>query len=337
MVNANWLGDVLFSTPALRAIRKKFPEATLACLVPPRCVEVLRGNPHVNDVIACPDGDTVLSWPQLARVFFEVRKRRFDTAIFFHRSKTKVFLAWLAGIPERAGYRVGSRVRFLTKSFPEPQGRYHRTDYFLNLLRHLEIPEDGRTPDFVPAEKAEVRAQALLARHGVASREPYAVVHPGGNWDLKRWPVSHFAEWIRLFQAEFPHKVFLCGTSGEAALSDEIRSSFSHDRVISLCGETTLDELAAILRRARLLLSNDSGPIHLAASQKTPIVGLFGPTSAEETGPLSDGEVRILQKDVGCEVPCYFRACDHRVCMEWLTPAEAFEKTKELLGEAVAR
>ncbi|MGH7197414.1 MAG: lipopolysaccharide heptosyltransferase II [Candidatus Omnitrophota bacterium] len=334
IVNVNWLGDVLFSTPAIRALRKKFPEATLACLAPPRCAEVLRRNPHLNDVIICPDEDSVLSWPRLAATFFELRKKRFDTAIFFHRSKTKVFMAWLAGVPERIGYRVGSRIRFLTKSVPEPGTPLHRTDYFLRLLRDLGIPEEGRTPDFVPSKEAEAQAEALLADEGVAKRENYVVVHPGGNWDLKRWPVSHFVEWTRLFRKEFPHKVLVCGTPAETGLSAGIKSHFKDNGVVSLCGKTSLDVLAVLLRGAKLLLSNDSGPIHLAASQRTPIVGVFGPTSDEETGPLSEGGVRIVKKDVGCQIPCYFRACDTRVCMDWLTPEEVFKKTKELLGEA---
>ncbi len=337
IVNVNWLGDVLFSTPAIRALRKKFPKAYLACLAPPRCAEVLKGNPHLDEVILCTDKDTILSWPRLGTTLAELRKKRFDTAIFFHRSKTKGFLARLAGIPERIGTRTGSRRRFLTKTLPEPEGRLHRTDYFLNLLRHLDVPEDGRTPDFVPAKEDEARAKALLAEAGIREDGEFVVVHPGGNWDLKRWPVSHFIEWTRLFQETFPTKVLLCGTPSEAALSDEIQSHFKCNRVASICGKTSLGALAAILRRAKILLSNDSGPIHLAASQRTPIVGVFGPTSEAETGPLSLGAVRILRKDVGCQVPCYFRSCDHRVCMEWLSPREVFEKTKELIGETVAR
>jgi lipopolysaccharide heptosyltransferase II len=323
IVNANWLGDVLFSTPALRALRKKFPEAHLACLAPARCAEVLRGNPHLDEVILCTDRDTVLSWPEFARVAWKLRKKRFDTVLFFHRSKTKALLARLAGIPERIGARSASGL--------------HRTDETLGMLASLGIPDDGRAPEFIPSEEARSRSAALLAEAGMAGNDPFVVVHAGGNWDLKRWPAAHFTEWMRLFLEHFPHKVILCGTAAESALCDEIRRPFDVRRVVSLCGRTTLGELAAVLGRAELLLSNDSGPIHLAASQRTPLVGLFGPTSPERTGPVSEGAVRIIQKDVGCQVPCYFRSCDHRVCMEWLSPREVFERTKELLGETVSR
>jgi len=99
--------------------------------------------------------------------------------------------------------------------------------------------------------------------------------------------------------------------------------------VVSLCGKTTLDVLARLLKGAEFLLSNDSGPIHLAASQKTKLIGLFGPTSPVLTGPVSDAPMSILWKDVGCEVPCYYRSCNYRVCMELVTPQEVFQKSME--------
>ena len=121
----------------------------------------------------------------------------------------------------------------------------------------------------------------------------------------------------------------VCGTRSEKGLADEIAARFSDGRAVSLSGETSLGELAALLKRARFLVSNDSGPIHLAASQKTKILGLFGPTSRELTGPISDGPVRILSKDVGCRVPCYFHDCDYRVCMELITPEEVFTACRD--------
>ncbi len=329
VVNANWLGDVLFSTPSIRAIRKKFPESYLACLVPFRAENVLLRNPHLNEVIVYDDRVSFLS-PSFWRMVLKLKKKNFDSAFFFHRSKTKVLLAKLAGIEERFGYSSPARDRFLTRICPAPPVSEHKIDYFLNLLECFEIPSDGRSMDFVADPAAEKKVWELLVSEGVRKGEPYAVVHAGGNWDLKRWPAEHFAQWIHLYKKEFPGKIILCGTEPENGIAIEIKSHFSKE-VLSVCGKTSFDELAHLLKNAEFLLSNDSGPIHLAAALKTKIVGIFGPTSPQLTGPISEAPVKILWKDVGCDVPCYYQSCHYRVCMDWIAPEEVFEKTKQLL------
>ncbi len=331
IVNVNWLGDVLFSTPAIRALRKRFPESYIACLLPSRLKSVFENNPYVDEVLTYDPGTFFFSLLKYAGLILKIRKDRFETAIFFHASRTKIFLTMLGGVKQRIGFGVPSKRNLLTAVYPHPGGHVHRTDVFLNLVGHLGIPQDGRTPDFFPKKGAEAELGHLLQSLSIQKREPYAVVHAGGNWPLKRWPARYFAEWIRLFRKKFGWKVFLCGTAGEENISQAIRKGMNDPGVISLCGKTSVDTLAILLRGAKLLLSNDSGPIHLAASQKTKILGLFGPTSENITGPLSDGPVRILRKAVGCEVPCYFRSCDTRICLDWLTPGEVFEETRELL------
>jgi lipopolysaccharide heptosyltransferase II len=332
IVNVNWLGDVLFSTPAIRAVRKASPKAHVACLVPARCREVLANNPYLDQVLVADDDTSFAGWPAAFALASRLRKEKFDTAIFFHRSKTKAFVARLAGIPDRLGYDVHGARRGLTRACPPPAPPFHRIDYFLGLVYALGFPEDGRGPDFFPRHEAAAELDGLFREKGLRRGEPYVIVHAGGNWDLKRWPPAHFTEWIRLFRTRFPWKVVLCGTAGEIAVAEKIRSAFTGSEVVTLCGRTSLDALALLLKGAKLLISNDSGPIHLAATQKTPILGIFGPTSAAETGPVSEGPVRIVMKDVGCEVPCYFRECDRRVCMEWITPEQAFVEAQGMLA-----
>jgi heptosyltransferase II len=330
VVNVNWLGDVLFSTPAIRAIRKKYPSSYIACLVPPRCENVLKNNPYLNEVIVSDDNTSIASLFKSLRLVLLLRKKKFDTAIFFHRSKTKAWIAKLAGIRSRKGFASHSARHLLTEVSPVPPTKLHKIDYFLYLMAGLGIPADGRGMDFISKAK-DAAIDDDLQDHGINKGEPYVVLHAGGNWDLKRWPTEHFARWIELFTANYPYKVILCGTASEENLSKEIISSVPAGRVISLCGKTSLDALAVILKNAKFLISNDSGPIHLAASQRTPILGLFGPTSERETGPISEAAVMVLRKDVGCEIPCYFRSCNHRVCMELLSPEEVYESSVRLL------
>ncbi len=333
LINANWLGDVLFSTPALRAIRKQFPKSYLACLVPYRCEEVLAANPNLDRVLVYDDRVSLASPIKFADVIFRIRRERFDTAIFFHRSKTKSLIAALAGIKERIGYRHPSGNPFLTYGFEMPR-QGHRTDYYLDLLSQVGIDSDGRFPDFFPKKEVWADFNALCLSEGLDFKSPYVVVHAGGNWALKRWPERYFVEWIRSFLKKYPWKVVMCGTQSEYALVQKIADNFDKGQVLNLAGKSSLSVLALLLKHAKMLLSNDSGPIHLAASQGTAILGVYGPTSADLTGPQSRGPQKILQKDIGCEVPCYFRSCNYRICMEWLTPAEVLEAAQRLLETA---
>ena len=333
IVNVNWLGDVLFSTPSIRAIRKNYPKAFIACLAPPRCAGLLKNNPNINEIIETEDKIPFYSVPGHWSVISKLKRRRFDKAIFFHRSRTKAFWAWAAAIPERIGYQGLGRQKFLTRICAEPVTPVHKTDYFLKLLGELNISPDGREPDFFAAAGTEKELKRLFEDYGIPGDAPYVVVHAGGNWPLKRWPAGYFIQWIQLFLARYPWKVILCGTASEETLSREISGHFNNERVISFCGKTSIDALALLLKNSQLVITNDSGPIHIAASQGARIVGLFGPTSPELTGPIARGPALILKKDVGCEIPCYYRECDARLCMEWLRPEEVFKKTVEFLNQ----
>lgn len=332
IVNVNWLGDALFSTPAIRAIRKHHPSDRVECLAPPRCREVLENNPYLDEVLSWSDDTRFFnSLASTLRLVTELKKRKFDKAYFFHGSNTKAFAALLAGVRERLGIAPVGKGRFLTRSIAPLSGPPHRIDKFLHFTESLGIKSDGRSMDFVP-KKCDVEVRKLLSRVGIDEGQPFVVMHAGGNWDLKRWPAKHFAEWIHLFYEKRGWKTVLCGTPAESTLADQIVSESGADKARSLCGQTSLSELAQILRLSRFLISNDSGPIHLAASQRTKILGVFGPTSLLETGPVSEEAVSIARIDTGCQIPCYFKSCDHRVCMDWLSPSRVAAMAEELIG-----
>lgn len=333
IVNQNWLGDVLFSTPAIRAVRRRYPKAFIACLAPRRAAEALSHNPHLDEVIVYDERAALLTLFEPTRVLLALLRRRFDTALLFHRSRSKAFLTLLAGIPHRIGYARAGRGWLLTQAVPPALVPVHKIDHFLALVEKAGIPGAGREPEVHVTREEEMSLAKLLAEAGLAAGVPYAVVHAGGNWDLKRWPADYFIHWSRLFlEKNKGWKVVLCGASSEKALVERILEGCRDGGVVSLCGRTSFGQLAALMKQARFVLSNDSGPIHVAASQGTPILGLYGPTSPRETGPVSKGPVRLLWQDVGCTVPCYFRSCQGRACMELLTPEEVLERAEELLA-----
>lgn len=320
LIGVNWLGDALMLTPAVRAARRAHPDAHIEILVPPRVRGVFVRNPHLNGVIVYDDRAPIPS-PSFWKTVFALRRRRFDAAILFHAGRTKARLARWAGIPERWGWSGKSREALLTRTAPPPKAGAHRAQTYLDLARAFGIGEDGHRVEFVPDPDARRSLDVLLRANGVDPEGAYAAVHGGGNWELKRWPARHFRAWLERFAAQSPNvPVLFCGTADEAPIARRIVDGFTASQTAVLAGQTSLDELALLFRGARFVLSNDSGPIHLAASQNAPIVGLFGPTSPAETGPWSERPVEILWKDPGCQIPCYFRACDHRVCLERLEP-----------------
>ena len=333
ILSQNWLGDVLFSTPAIRALRQRYPQAYIACLAPRRVSEALLHNPHLDEVLVYNERSMLVTLFEPLRVLLVLRKRRFDAVFFFHRSRSKAFLAMLAGIRSRFGFFRTGRNWLLTHAVKFPEKPLHKIDLFLYLLECFDIRSAGRWLEIKATAEEEASLARLLSSEGISIDRPYAVLHVGGNWALKRWPIAYFIQWTRLFlQKNKEWKIILCGSAGEKDLAQEVVDAFLPENVISLCGRTNLGQLTALMKRAGLVLSNDSGPIHVAVSQRARTLGLYGPTSPRETGPVSEGPVRVLWKDVGCRVPCYFRACSGRACMELLTPEEVYERAEELLA-----
>lgn len=179
-------------------------------------------------------------------------------------------------------------------------------------------------------ETSRAGLQDKLNGAGVSPGQPYVVIHIGGNWLLKRWPLEYFVQWVHLWLEKQKGSVVICGSDPEQELSTRLIEKVQNKRLVSLCGKTTLDELAWLLKGARLVVSNDSGPSHLAATQKTPLIGLFGPTSAQWTGPVSSGPLHVFQARVGCAVPCYYKTCSDHLCMRSILPQTVFRKAEEM-------
>lgn len=327
----NWLGDTLFATPALRALRKTYPSARIECAAPLRCRPALKLNPYVD---ALHVYDERVRWTRpsaVLRLAGLLAKGRYDTVIVLGHSVLKTALAALFCVPARVGPTREGKIRLVTADAGPVDPGTHRADQYLRIIETVGARADGRRMDFLPDPEARERACALTA--GVrASGRRYAAVHVGGNWDLKRWPAAHFGAWLDAYLARTPDGVVFCGTKAEEPLVREVLGGRSDVRVCDLTGRTDLSELAWVLRESEFLLTNDSGPMHVAATQGTPIVGLFGPTSPALTGPITSAAFEAIRVDVGCQIPCYYRSCDRRVCMDWIAVDAVLEACLRLRG-----
>ncbi len=316
VVDVNWVGDVLFSTPFLQALRENFPESFIASLVVPRCREVLEGNPHLNVLLIYDEKGKHRSFLGKIRLIRLLRKERFDQVYLLHRSFTRRVLVFLSGIPERIGYAIKWNGFFLTEKVPVPTSSLHKVDYFLGLLpQGSRITSRDYTLNVGQEDRASVAA--LLAEKGVKPGEPFLVFCPAGNWDQKRWPPERFAalgdELIRCRH----EKIVITGEARDLSLAEKIASLMKEKPVI-LCGKTSLKQLAALLKSAALVVSNDTGAMHVAQSQGTKVIALFGPTDPRLTGPSGTGPKVILRKEVGCndDPPCYYVDCPDTICMK---------------------
>lgn len=329
IVGVNWLGDTLFMTPAIRAIRRRYPSAWLACAVPPRCRELLAGNPHVDAILDFDERAADRGLAGWWRFIQRIRAERVDHCFLLHRSMTRALCVALAGVPQRIGYATWKRRWLLTTAIPPPRpDTVHKVDMFLALLAAVGIPSDGRQYDLVVRAEDRAYARQLLSAAGCDADRPAVALHAGANWHLKRWPPGMFARVGDLLTERFGARVLLIGSSDDRPMAEGIARRMQHPPSI-LAGQTTLPQLAALLGEVGAVISNDSGPLHIAAAVGTKTVGLFGPTKPELTAPPPASHLRILFGSVGCPVPCYRQWCPINLCLRQITPERVLDTLAE--------
>ena len=340
LVSVNWLGDLLFLTPAIRAVRRAYPDSFIAALSPRRGMDFLQGNPHLNAVIPMPEGRGIphlVGWlPLIARL----RAERFDAAFLFHRSFTRAAAVWAAGIPERIGYRTAKR------GWPRPDPRrggllttavempppdtLHKVDLFLRVVEAAGIRPEGRYYDAgIRPEDAQV-AEALARELGLTPSDRVVALHAGANWLLKRWPARRFAELADRLSERYGAKVLFIGGEGDRSLINQISGRMKTRPLVS-AGRTTFRQMGALLKHAKLLISNDSGPLHMGMAAGVPVVALFGPTDPKLTGPVNGAVATVLFGSIGCPVPCYQLRCPANLCMEQISVEDVLSAAARFL------
>ena len=328
----NWLGDILFSFPLIRAIRKKFPEAFIACAVVPRYRDLLVNNPWINYVYSLSDERGACTIKEKIVFTAMLKREGYDTCFFLKPSKTKAMMATFAGIKTRIGF--DGKKTAINCLVDSPNGEVHRADHILSLAKAVGINEsDGRYEYFINEDDVMKVKEVLCEAGGGKFRT--VVINPGGNWDAKRWPVPKYKDLAKRIVSTFNDvEVIVSGSKKDIVLAADIVSFVDDKRCYSIAGKTRLNELAAIFAKCSLMISADSGPLHLASANNAPTVGLFGPTSPEMTGTRGKKESVIIWKDCGCEIPCYVESCEKDyVCMHGISVDEVFNAAKKVLGE----
>ncbi|MCK5450874.1 MAG: lipopolysaccharide heptosyltransferase II [Candidatus Omnitrophica bacterium] len=330
----NWLGDILFSFPFLRAIREACPDAYIACAIVPRYVDLLKNNPWINEVHALSDNNKITSLSEKIAFTRMVRREKYNTSFFLKPSGTKTIIASFAGISERIGF--AGKNSSLTKEVEKPGDEYHRADVMLALAGAFGIDKADGTYEYFISDIDREHADNILRDVGGGARRMVGM-NPGGNWDAKRWPQENFVRLARKLLLRFEDiEIMVTGARKDVNLADKMVESIDFDRCYSVAGKTGLNELAGLFRECNLVISADSGPLHLAAATGVTTIGLFGPTSHKLTGTIGKGKNIIIHNKIDCKVPCYEENCvkDH-ICMKSITVKQVFSAAEKVLSEKV--
>ena len=332
IVEVNWLGDVLFSTPAIKALRKKFPDSHIACLIVPRVKEVLALNPHINELIINDENGLHKGFLGKLKLAQELKQKKFDVVVLFHRSFTRAFLAYWAGIPQRVGYYTWKRSSLLTQPLPMPKkDSLHRVDYYLTIVKPLGADTSDRFYEFFTAEEDKKFIDNFFKDKGISAGDFVVCLNPGGNWFSKRWPKEHFAQLADRLITEYKVKAIFSGAKDDLPLIQEIAGLMKNKPIVA-AGETTLKQSACLFKKANLVISADSGPLHIAAAEGANVIALFGPTSSRITGPMGRGRIKVIQaQGSDCTIPCYDTQCNNNRCMQAITVSEVVVAVQDFL------
>lgn len=322
LVRLRLIGDVVFTTPMISALRRHDAGAHIAYLVEPSAAVVLRGNPHLNDVIVAPRRHGVgriLDDLALAR---RLRRERFDLAIDLHGGPRAAWLTRASGAPMRIGYDMGWRSWIYTHRVQRSPDLFPRHSVLnqWDLLAPLGIGDC--TPEEYPVEMtadaaAAARVTERLNAAGVHAGLRLVVVHVSAGNQFRRWPEEAFCSMIaRLAERDPQCRVIVASgpSDAEAAMrvTEAVRSRLTRPDTLPPLLDWDLNELHALVARAAVYIGGDSGPMHIAATTRTPIVALLGPTLAERSRPWRDSRLRSEMVDAG-PLPC--RPCDQRRCV----------------------
>jgi lipopolysaccharide heptosyltransferase II len=321
LIRLRLIGDVAFTTPILRALRRRFPDAHIAYLVEPSAAPVIAGNPHINELLVIPKRSGFARLRDDVAMARRLRGEHFDVALDLHGGPRAAWLAWAGRAPMRIGYSIAGRSWMYTHVVgrsPDLAPR-HSVLNQADLLRPLGI--DGCDPVHEPMEMvsdATVRARVLarLAAAGVGPSDPVIAMHVSAGNPFRRWPAESFAAAAAALTRHHPQLrvVLFSGPSDHAAaaaIAQQARTLSGAAATRILEGSYDPQELRELAARSAVYIGGDSGPLHIAATTETPIVALLGPTLPERSRPWRDPRWFTEMIDVG-SLPC--RPCDQRQC-----------------------
>lgn len=347
IIRLDLLGDVLFSMPLVQGLRARFPHAYIAMLTLPYTAPLVAGFAQVDDAVAVDTNRirsvrtlvSATTWLQYYRTWRYLRQQRFDLCVSV-TGRMASLCAALAGARRSVGYGGDSYPFLLTDELPGKRygERKHEVEYVRRLAIHAGARDVPRRLVAPVTDAARRRVRKLLQEHGVPADRPVVLIHAGSvNGSAKRWPAAYWGRFADELHIATGASVLLIGAASDRPVAVEVQTGAVH-HVYSVVGDTDIPELSALIERADLLATGDSGPLHLGVALGTPLVAVYGPTDPAVYGPYSPrGPVRVHRSDIACS-PCYSLAATaecplgNPICMELVGVDEMVASAVELLA-----
>jgi heptosyltransferase-2 len=336
--STNWIGDAVMTLPAIAAIRNSFPRAKITILVKPWVADIFRLCPDIDEIMLFqspgPHEGLAGKW----RIAREIRKKQFDAAILLQNAIEAAIIAFLAGIPVRAGYNSDGRALLLTHSVQRTKAirEVHQTDYYLEMVKALGCRPAGREAVLTLGKDDHRLAGELLAGYGLQGSRLLVGMAPGATYGpAKKWFPERFAAVADKLVDGFSAQIILFGSSEDSDTAAMVQAQAKYP-MIDLTGKTGLKEAMALMARCRLFISNDSGLMHVAAALGVPTVAIFGSTNPVATSPPGRDNV-IIHKDVACS-PCLKTHCPTDFqCMDLIGVDDIYEAAVRMLDQRMLK
>jgi lipopolysaccharide heptosyltransferase II len=311
IVRTDRIGDVLLSTPVIKAARDNYPSAYIAMMVSPFAKDIVDGNPYLDEVIIYDKDGLHKSWVRSIKFALNLKKKRFDLAIILHPTNRAHLVTFFACIPRRVGFN--RKLSFLLTDrikHTKQLGEKHELEYNLDLVKYLGIESKDKDIFMPIRQESEEWVDELFKEQGFKDSDKLLAIHPGASCPSKIWPDERFAELADRLAQKYGLKVLVVAGPKDISLAQNVARQMN-SRAINLAGRISLSQLASLLKRCQLFISNDSGPVHISSSIGTPVISIFGRSqkglSPKRWGPVGKCD-RSAYKVVGC-VECLAHNC----------------------------
>lgn len=327
----NWLGDLVMATPVLADLRHHFPDAKITAMCQSNIASILLEDPHIDELISFKRPSGWIHRQQHLDIIDPLRQATYDCGILLTNSFSSAWWFWRGEVKNRIGYATHWRSWLLDIPVPLPKSlnSQHLVTTYKMLLQPLGVPQSPLAPSLYVTRQEQQSTRELLTQYGVNKHHRIVGINPGAAYgSAKCWLPERFKEVTKRLLQDPNIVVVYFGDKEGAPLVNDICSGIS-ERVINLAGKTTIRELMSFIKACHVFLTNDSGPMHIAAALGVPLVALFGSTSDKTTGPYQGGTV--IHKHVPCS-PCYRRECpiDFR-CMKEIDVDHVYEELRKIL------
>ncbi len=329
VVSTTGIGDTLWGTPAIKALRETFPDAYICVLTNPAGFEVLKGNPDIDDILIFIQGS--FGYLSCIGLLTQLRKKNIATAFIFHSSDRIIWpLCFFSGAVNIIGIEGQSKgLDFILTKTIKLQDNIHGIETRLRLVKQVGAKNASRTISIYLADREREAAVRFMESNGI-KKENSSIIgfQPGAQKPFKCWPQENFIEAGNILVKSLGCKIIVTGDSSERELVDEIASGIKG--AVPAAGKLSIRETAAIIEKMNLFITNDTGPMHIAFALKTPTIALFSPTDPRLCGPHHADRVAIISKPITCN-PCTGKKCLNPVCMEQIEVKEVVESAKVML------